>query len=252
MMNHIKRIISSFFIDTEYSAPQTHNLQGVVVVITGASRGVGLAIAEVLQREGASLAVISRNRADLEKTYADDRNVLLVTGDVSREQDVRRMITEIHAQFGHIDVLVNNAGSFLDKPLDQISEKEYDTIMATNVKGAFLMSREVLPNMKRRKQGFIVNIGSKISHNTNVSPKKVMYATTKYALEGFSFALNKELKPFGVRVTCLMPGTINTFVSLKSKSYLSPYDIGSVILFMIQCKKIDFESVVMKSVAQDL
>ena len=113
MINHIKRIISSYFIETEYKAPHTLNLQGTVVVITGASRGVGRAIAEVLQREGASLAVISRNRADLEKTYADDRNVLLVTGDVSREQDVRRMITEIHAQFGHIDVLVNNAGSFV-------------------------------------------------------------------------------------------------------------------------------------------
>ncbi|MEN9328034.1 MAG: hypothetical protein RI947_842 [Candidatus Parcubacteria bacterium] len=252
MIDTIKRIISSLFVEPVYQAPESSDLKDTVVVITGASRGIGKAIAEVLMREEASVAVMSRSRSDLEKVYQDDKKVLLLEGDVTNEKNVEKMIHEVIEQFGKIDVLINNAGSFLDKPLDEITEKEYDRIMDTNVKGAFLMSREVLPLMKKRKEGLIINIGSKISHNTNVAATKVMYATTKYAIEGFSFALNKELKPHGVRVSCLMPGTVNTFVSLKSKQYMPPFALGSLILMLIKHKEIDFEAVVFKSRKQDL
>ena len=105
--------------------------------------------------------------------------------------------------------------------------------------------------MKRKKRGCIVNIGSKISRNTLVGANKTLYATTKYAIEGFSFALNRELKLCGIRVACLMPGTVNTFPSLAAKNYLSPYQVAEMIVLIIRSESIDFESVVFKSWRQD-
>src|SRR5438034_6267671 len=141
---------------------------------------------------------------------------------------------------------------FLHKPVDDVSSAEFDRIVSANIKGMFLMTKEVLPYMKKRREGYIINIGSKISHNTNVAPNKVLYAMTKHAVEGFSFALNKELKSFGVRVTCLMPGTVSTFLSLKSKEFLSPSQIALIVSHIIKMKDIDFESIILKSVKQDI
>jgi len=245
MMNTIKKFISSFFIEPVVVSPQTRDLKEVVVVITGAGGGVGHAVTEVLQREGATIVNLSRNAKS-------EQNVYGVKADVTSPVDLKNAVSEIIQKFGKIDVLINNAGIFLDKPFEEITEKEYDNMMDTNVKGPFILTGLVVPYMKKAKSGLIINIGSKISHNTNVSPKKVMYATTKYALEGFSLALSKELKSSGIRVTCLMLGTVNTFVSFKSKNYLSPHNVGFVISMIIKSKEVDFESILMKSVHQNI
>lgn len=252
MINKIKKYISSFLVDTQYISPESKDLKGVVVVITGASHGIGKAISEVLYREGASLALLSRNISKNDAIKTDEVRFVAIDTDVTDSASVRNTVNKILKKFGKIDVLINNAGQFSDKGITDLSETDYDNVMNTNVKGVFLMSQEVLKSMKQAKDGLIINIGSKISHNTNVSPNKVLYATSKYAVEGFSFALNKELKPLGIRVTCLMPGTVNTFVSTKSKQYLSPYDIGAMVLIIIKNKNIDFESILFKSVKQNL
>ncbi len=114
------------------------------------------------------------------------------------------------------------------------------------------MMKYVLPEMKKKKDGFVINIGSKISRNTSVKANKVLYATSKYAIEGMSLALNNELKEFGIRVTCLMPGTANTFLSLSANDFLSPYRIGEVVAMLIKLKDIDFENLVIKSKRQIL
>ena len=128
----------------------------------------------------------------------------------------------------------------------------WDKMITLNINSIFYMCKAILPFMKNQKSGFIINIGSKVSHNTNVAPHMVPYATTKYAVEGFSFALNKELKPFGIRVSCLMPGTANTVMTLKGKEYISPYSIGKVIAMMIASVDIDFESIIIKSKLQNI
>lgn len=253
MMNSIKKLRSSFFIKTEYISPVTKNLEGQTVIITGATGGIGRAMAEVLHKEGANLVLVSRSISK-DESLADlkqDR-LLLVDADITKKSDIENVVTKATQQFSRINVLINNAGQFADKSLEDFTEEEYDKVMNTNVKGMFLFSQAVLPAMKKNNQGLIINIGSKISHNTNISPHKVLYAMSKYAVEGFSFALNKELKPYGVRVCCLMPGTVNTFVSLKSKDYLSPYDLGTLVAFIIKNKEIDFESFVFKSLKQDI
>ena len=114
------------------------------------------------------------------------------------------------------------------------------------------MVKAVTPFMKKQKSGLIVNLGSKISHNTNVLPNRVLYTTSKYAIEGFSLALSKELKTFGIRVTCLMPGTIRNFFTIIPKYFLSCQDVGAIILMLIKFKNIDFESLIIKSKFQNL
>lgn len=234
--------------------PASTNLKEYVIIITGASRGIGEAIAEVLGNEGASLVLISRNISDLRKNFGNLNNQtnLLLEGNVSNEEDVKRILSEVVKKFGKIDVLVNNAGIFIDKPLDKISVIEFENILNINLKGIFLMSKATIPIMKKRKSGYIINMGSKISHNTSVGPGKVLYATSKYAAEGFSTALNNELKSSGIRVTCLMPGTVSTFPSLKNKNYLSPLNIGQIISTLIKFDNIDIESIIFKSKKQIL
>lgn len=223
------------------------NLTSKVVVITGASRGIGKAIAEVLRSQNYNLVLVSRHISE-----SNTANSLSLQGDITSPPDCQKVITATLKKFGRIDVLINNAGVFLNKPLEKISLPEYQTLMNTNVLGAFLMTQGVIPHMKKQRTGLIVNIGSKISHNTNVSPNKVLYATSKHAIEGFSYSLSKELKPFGIRVTCLMPGTANTFLSLRSRQFLSPARIGEIVSFIIKSPDVDFESIVFKSVRQNI
>lgn len=248
----IKQVISSFLIDPVIVLPNTDNLKGKVVVITGASRGLGKAIGISLLRENATVVAIARDSKELQTAYSEYKEkAFIIDADVTNEESVENAIKTVLKKYGKIDVLINNAGIFLDeKYLEKVSLQEFELLCNTNVKGIFLMTKAVLPAMKKKKSGYIINIGSKISHNTRVAPKKVLYATSKYALEGFSLSLAREIKEFGIRVTCLMPGTINSFVSFNSKKYLSPYSVGYLISTLIKMDKIDFESIIFKSTEQ--
>jgi len=233
---------------------RTHvrELKGLTIVIAGASGGIGKAMAELFYEKGANLVLVSRSidRSVFKKW--DQKRVLILKADLTKESGSLAVLKATKEKFNKVDVLINSVGMFLSKPLELCTSKEFDDILSTNVKSMFLLTCAFLPTFKKQKEGFIINIGSKISRNTNVAPHKVLYAMTKYAVEGFSFSLNKELKPFGVRVTCLMPGTINTFVSLKSGMYLDVKDISLLVSQLISLKNIDFEGVVFKSIRQDL
>ncbi len=247
----IKKLISSFFIETTVVIPETNMLQKKVVIITGASGGVGRAVGLTLLKEKAIVIAAGRNMQRLQKIYSKNNgHVFLFCADVTKEKDVKELVRTVIKKYGRIDALINCAGVFLEKSIENTTEKEFSNIVNVNMKGLFLMTREVVPYMKKRNQGLIINIGSKISHNSGVAPKKTLYAMTKYAVEGLSIALSNELHKWGIKVTCLMPGTINTFVSFKSKKYLSPYSVGYIILMMLQLEQVTFESIIFKSKKQ--
>ena len=254
-MKKMKKIISSFFLNTEIVSPQSSDLKDTIVMITGASKGLGKGIAEALYNQGASIIALARHSADLEKVYKDfdSKRILYTPVDIATEESVKKAIQQTLTKFGKIDVLINNAGMFLEeKYIEYVTKEEFNEIFSVNVEGLFVMTKNVIPIMKKQKSGYIINVGSKISHNTNVGPKKILYATTKYAVEGFTLALSKELKEFGIRVSCIMPGTINTFISRQSKKIMPPHAVGFIIAMMIKAKDIDFESIVLKSKFQNL
>jgi NAD(P)-dependent dehydrogenase (short-subunit alcohol dehydrogenase family) len=196
--------------------------QGQVVLVTGASRGIGRAIALGFAAEGAGVALVSTT-AEGSKSVAEEiasrggRGLPLVA-DVSREDEVRRMVLQAEQSLGPIDVLVNNAGiGGPTAPLASISLADWDRVLAVNLTGPFLCAREVLKSMVARacsgsvpfeSRGRIVNIGSmagKIAY-----PQRTPYASSKWALIGLTLSLAEEVGRLGIRVNCVCPGPIQT------------------------------------------
>jgi NAD(P)-dependent dehydrogenase (short-subunit alcohol dehydrogenase family) len=252
IINTIKQLIGKTFLYRDIDLTISQDLSNKVVIVTGGNKGIGKAICDVLHAQGAKIATISPHiKKDSFANYKTNE-LMVYKGDVSNPVDCKQFIDKTVTKFGKVDVLINNAGVFLEKPLEEISVEEYDKILDTNLKSIFLTCKYLLPYMKKEKRGTIINIGSKISRNSNVLPNKVLYATTKYAVEGFTQSLSNELKKFGIRAICILPATVNTFVSFKSRDYLDPHRIGQLISFIIKADEIDFEPIVIKSKFQSI
>lgn len=249
MINQLKNFIFSLLNRQTINLVSDKSLKNQVIIISGTSKGIGKDVAKVMYEEGAKLVLFSRNFKELKKVFADfDKNkIMLLKADVSSDKDIASVVENTIKKFGKIDTLINNAGFFKGDYIEDISEEDWDKLISVNIKGVFLMTKAVIPVMKKQKSGLIVNMGSRISYNTNIQAKKVLYATTKFAVEGFSKALANELKPWGIKVTCLMPGTVNTFRSFQPRKKLSPYTIGKIISSIIKLEEVDFESIVLKS-----
>ena len=235
----LRKIINLLTTKQNYISPRLKTFDNKVIIITGETGKIGSAIKEVLLKNGA-IVVGSSPDSEVNKI------------DITDEYQVQKLIKDTYKKYGKIDAVINNAGLFSFGEIENISVKEFDRVTDVNIKGVFLMCKNVTPIMKLQKSGTIINIGSKISRNTKVEPKKSLYALTKYAVEGFSFALTRELKQFGIRVVCLMPGTVNTFFSRKSKDFMSVYDVAEIVSVILKMDQIDFESIVFKSKKQDI
>lgn len=254
MINQLKDFVFSLLNRQTINLVSDESLKDQVIIVSGASRGIGKDVAKVLYEQGANLVIFSRNLEELKKVFAnfDNNKIMLLKADVSSYKDIVKVVGKTIKKFGKIDVLINNAGLFKRDYIEDISKEDWDKLISINIKGVFLMSKGVIPTMKRQKNGLIINMGSRISHNPHVEGKMVLYATTKYAVEGFSKALNNELKNWGIRVACLMPGTVNTFRSYTPQKYLSPYSIGQLVSTIIKLKEVDFEGLIFKSKLQEL
>ena len=187
-------------------------LSGQVALITGASRGIGLAIARTFGRMGARLALAARDKAKLEAAAAELRReaieAVAVPTDVSRPADVTAAVERTNQALGEISILVNNAGFATFRPAHEASEAEWDSILDTNLKGVFLMSRAVAPQMIRRRGGFIVNIASLAGKNAFANGG--IYCASKWGLLGLTFCMAEDLRGEGIRVTAICPGSVAT------------------------------------------
>ncbi len=233
-----------------------NGLENKVVVITGASKGLGKAISDQLILEKCEVVILGRDAGSLEhgggELTTSANEVLKINCDIKDFNQCHMAIQQAIKKFGKIDVLINNAGVFNEKPLELVTESELNNILDVNLKGTIQMSQACTEVFKKQRFGTIINIGSKITHNTNILPNKTLYAATKYGVEGFSFALNKELKEFGCRAICLMPGTINTFVSLSAGDFLQPSRVAQLVSMIIKFDDLDFEGIVVKSIKQNI
>jgi NAD(P)-dependent dehydrogenase (short-subunit alcohol dehydrogenase family) len=216
-------------------------LDGKVAIVTGGSKGIGLAVAEALLVRGASVAISARGgqaldavARRLEKAYP--RRVLALESDVRREDAVEALFRDVDARFGGLDVLVNNAGVGFFKNLEAMSLEEWNTILETNVTGVFLCCRAAVPRMRARGGGTIINMSSLAGRNA--FPQATAYNASKFALNGMSEALMQEVRYDGIRVTYVMPGSVNTYFNSGTPDesmawQLQPEDIARVVIDLL-------------------
>ncbi|HJT16305.1 MAG TPA: SDR family oxidoreductase [Thermoanaerobaculia bacterium] len=209
-----------------------------VAIVTGASSGIGRSTAEMLVERGARVAVFARSAGKLKalaKKY-DDR-MLAVAGDVSDPDSVERLFSETEARFGKCDILINDAGTYVTKRIEKMSDRDWDRVFAVNVRGAFLTTRRAVKSMIPRRSGTIVNVSS-ISGvpGPEKFPGFSAYCASKAALIGFSEQLATELREHSIRVNCVSPGSVDTAmwaaVSGGSPADMTPPEVAEVILFL--------------------
>ncbi len=188
-------------------------LTGKVAVVTGGSRGIGFCVAQALLTEGAKVFICGRDpkilQAALEKLRsAAPANVDGSAADVRSSEDCRKLIRAAAERFGGLDILVNNAGVGIFKPVDQLSVEDWDTTIQTNLSGVFYCCREAIPLMRKRGGGYIFNISSLAG--INPLPSGSAYNASKFGLNGFSEAMMQDVRYDGIRVSYLMPGSVDT------------------------------------------
>lgn len=187
-------------------------LQGQVALVTGAGRGIGRALALELARAGADLVLLARTLAQLEEVAAEvralGRRALVVPADVTRVEDVEAAVEQATREFQKIDILVNNAGITRDNVLLRMKEQDWDEVMATNLRSAFVCTRAVSKGMLKRRSGRIVNITSVIGQMGNAG--QANYAASKAGLIGFTRSMARELASRSITVNAVAPGYIET------------------------------------------
>jgi NAD(P)-dependent dehydrogenase (short-subunit alcohol dehydrogenase family) len=188
------------------------SLEGKVAIVTGASQGIGRASVIEFAREGAKVIAAARSQAGCEETVrlACDAGgeALAVPTDVSVSADVRRMIQAAVDTYGGLDILFNNAGLSIDKPVVELAEEEWDQVIDVNLKGHFLCAKYAIPHMRARGGGVIINMSSVLG--MSALPKIAAYCSTKYGILGLTQVLALELARDRIRVNAIAPGSVDT------------------------------------------
>jgi 3-oxoacyl-[acyl-carrier protein] reductase len=222
----------------KHEATQDPALRGQVALVTGGSRGIGLAIARRLGRMGARVAVCGRNAATLEQCskslQSEGIEALAVTADVSRADDAKMLVERTQKGLGEVDILVNNAGVGVFRATHELSEEDWDRVMDTNLKGVFLMSRAVAVQMIRRRTGHIINISSLAGKNA--FPGGGVYCASKWGLLGLTASMAEDLRGYGIRVSAVCPGSVETeFAPHTGKDpakLLQPEDVAHAVAML--------------------
>jgi citronellol/citronellal dehydrogenase len=192
------------------------DLTGRTAIVTGGSRGLGKAMAIELARAGASVAVAARTEQSgqsalpgtIHETVREIRErggkATGVRCDITKEEDVAHLVERVNGQFGPVDILINNAGISVPKPLVELPVKQWDLLMQVNVRGTFLCTKAVLPQMVKRRTGNIINLSSVLAQTITMK-YSIAYGVTKAAVERFSLGLAEEVKEYDIAVNALCP-----------------------------------------------
>ena len=207
-------------------------LEGKTAIITGASRGIGLAIARALHREGVRLGLLSRAKPDVPGEY--------VSCDLAELARIPSAAQELLQRLGNVDFLINNAGTFLEKAVPEIELPDWERVLHVNLTAPFLLTKALLPPMMQRRQGRIVNIASTASGQGYLNQSS--YSASKHGLLGFARSLAIEARPYNIHVHSLCPGGVDTdFIKgtylgdrLKGQPMINPDDIAEMVLFILR------------------
>jgi NAD(P)-dependent dehydrogenase (short-subunit alcohol dehydrogenase family) len=209
-------------------------LEGKVVLVTGASRGIGLAIAQRLGNEGARLVLVARKGAALRKAGEEvPGGALVVQADVTKARQVQRLFKVVGRELGRLDVLINNAGVFTYKPFVSTSLQDWRRNMDTNLTALFLCTRAALPLLRRSRSPHLVNILSVSSLHAFANCSA--YTASKFGALGLTRVLREELRPWKIRVTGILPGSTNTRLTNQfgfpvcRLDLIQPVDVAEVV-----------------------
>jgi 3-oxoacyl-[acyl-carrier protein] reductase len=210
-------------------------LESRVALITGASRGIGLAIARSLATMGAKLALCARDPGRLIGVAAEFERygvpVLAVPADVSRAGDIVSLVQKTEQSLGPIEILINNAGIGLFGPIQDASEANWDSVLDTNLKSVFLLCRAVAPGMIARRRGHIINIASLAGKNAFAGG--AIYCASKWGLLGLTECMAEDLRPHAIRVSAVCPGSVATDFSPHGnkdpRKMLQPEDVAHAV-----------------------
>jgi len=228
-------------------------LSGKVAFITGASRGIGRAIAQHLGQLGARLGLCARTRERLEAAATelrrDGMEAIAVPADLTHPPEVAGVVRQTNDALGEIDILVNNAGVSVFRAAYEVTEEEWDRVMNTNLKAVFLLSSAVAPQMIRRRRGDIVNIASLAGKNAFAGG--AVYCASKWGLLGLTQCMAEDLRGYGIRVSAICPGTVETefshspHVGKDTAKMLQPEDVAHTVAMMLTAAPRSFLSEVL-------
>ena len=214
-------------------------LERQVALITGATRGIGFAIADKLASMGADLAICARNEAALHEAASRLRKhggeVFLMAADVAQPAEVERLGREVARALGPVGILVNNAGIGTFGAFQEKTEQDWDAVLDTNLKSVFLLSRAVAPEMISRRSGHIINIASLAGKNAFAGG--AIYCASKWGLLGLTQCMAEDLRAFGIRVSAVCPGSVATEFSphagKDASKMLQPDDIAHAVAMLV-------------------
>jgi 3-oxoacyl-[acyl-carrier protein] reductase len=220
-------------------------LNGKRIVITGASQGIGLATAKALAKEGADVVLCGRNADKLQQAVSEVKQtgaqgkVLSLPTDVSESSQVEALFSFVDKQLDGLDILINNAGFGVFRSTAELTVEEWDSLIATNLSGAFYCSREALQRFEKQREGFIINVSSLAGKNPFAGGSA--YNASKFGLNGFSEAMMLDHRNDNVRVSYIMPGSVATHFGgdegSKADWKIAPEDIAEIVLDILRLPK---------------
>lgn len=217
------------------------DLRGRTAIVTGSSKGIGYSIAEALARANANVVVSARKPAEVTEAARrlealGDGKVLGIPCDVGRLDDVRRLVGETVETLGGLDVLVNNAGFGVFAPVHEIDPETWDRLIATNLSGVFYCCHQAIPHLRNSRDAWIINIASLAGKNPIAGGSA--YNASKFGLVGFSEAMMLDVRQHGIRVSYIMPGSVNTYFNGSDPDpsgawKIQPEDVGQVVMDLL-------------------
>jgi len=212
-------------------------LKNQIILLTGASRGIGRATAHLLAQQGASLALLARHAEELTRE-AHDLNALALPADVTDEAQVKAAVAATISHYGRLDAIICNAGVGSFAELENFALDEFERQFATNVRGTFLLCKYAVPHFKAQKSGHIIGVASDVSKRTFAHG--TVYGATKYAQDALLGSLRKEVRPHGVKVSVIYPGMVDTYFNgepggaATAHTHLRPEDVAAAIAYVLQ------------------
>ncbi|WP_181833221.1 SDR family oxidoreductase [Bacillus taeanensis] len=207
-----------------------------VAIITGASDGLGKGTAKVFAHNGWNVVIAARTKENLEKVASElqdaEGDVLAVATDVSDHEQVQYLVEQTIETFGKVDVLINSAGIDYPGSIEELTAEQWNKVIGVNLNGVFYTSKAVFPHMKQQNSGYIINISSVAGRKG--WPNATAYCASKFALTGFTQALNGEGKPHNIRCSVIYPGGMDTnWHAERNLEFLDPEDCGQFLLHMV-------------------